>query len=309
MIMAMNEKQIFFYVGKKRIETIENKAKEEGRKLTLKEEREKEQILEMLFGSIVKFGVSLAKKRLSLYRKDSDAMADIRQDMACIFFNKLPDYDPTRTTPTTYFLRYFNQVITEYILNYSQHMSQYDSHNVSIVRGAIKFYEEKGIAWDEMMIANKTGLSLKVVKYSLKLASNSIYANVDDTLDMASQIPTPEENYIEREKKITLYNAIREQLDPDELKFFLYKINLDGKERSYQCVANDLGMQVRDVKKKWSGLIARLNSDRKIQSFKRRKDPQDVSLHLNDAPADFDERLYFSGLDSLHLGDEKDGNN
>lgn len=308
MNMSMNEKQIFFYVGKKRIESIEATAKAEGRKLTPKEEREKEQILEMLFGSIVKFGVSLAKKRLSLYRKDSDAMADIRQDMACIFFNKLPDYDPTRTTPTTYFLRYFNQVITEYILNYSQHMSQYDSHNVSIVRGAIIFYEEKGITWDEMMIANKTGLTLKVVKYSLKLASNAIYANVDDTLDMASNTPTPEENYIERERKITLYNALREQLDPDELKFFLYKINLDGKERSYQCVANDLGMQVRDVKKKWSGLIARLNSDQKIQSFKRRKDPQDLSLHLNDAPADFDERLYFSALDSLHLGNEKDGN-
>ena len=185
-IMSMTEQQVLFYVGMKRIKYLQNAECE--RPLTFEEEQEIDEIRKLLFESVVRFGIQLAYKRMGKYRKDRDAFQDIQQDLAVIFYEKLPDYDPTKSTPTTYFLRYFNQVITEYILKYSQHMSQYDAHNVSIVRAAIKYFEERGIKWDEPMIVTKTGLSPKVVKNTLRLAANSVMANVDDAIDFLASI-------------------------------------------------------------------------------------------------------------------------
>ena len=298
---SMNEQQIIFYAGKKRINFLEKKKKEKG--LTVEEQLEIDEIRQMLFENVVRFGISLAHKRMGKYRKDMDAFQDIQQDLAVIFYDKLPMYDPTKSTPTTFYLRYFNQVITEYILKYSQHMSQYDAHNVSIVRAAIKYYEEQGIKWDEPMIVTKTGLSPKVVKNTLRMASNSIMANIDDALDMASNIPTPEENYMQNEKTSTLYRVLQETLSEEELNFFFYKVNLDGKERSYQQVADGLGMQVRDVKKKWSSIIARLNANRELQSYGHpRSRNNKIKINLRTEPAkDFDEDLFFSGLNSVKL--------
>lgn len=300
---AMNEQQVLFYLGKNRIDYLLNI--ESQRPLTPEEKQEIKEIRQILFESVVRFGISLAHKRMGKFRKDGDAFQDIQQDLAVIFFEKLPYYDPMKSTPTTYFLRYFNQVITEYTLKYSQHLSQYDAHNVSIVRAAIKYYEERGIKWDEPMVVTKTGLSAKVVKNTLRLASNSIMANVDDAIDMASNIPTPEENYMNNEKTSTLYRVLKETLSKDELDFFFYKVNLDGKERSYQQVANELGMQVRDVKKKWSSIIARLNSSRDLQAYGPHKKIGKIKINLQDKPAErFDEDLFFSGLGSVKLHNE-----
>ena len=301
--MSMTEQQVLFYVGMNRVNYLKNA--EHERPLTSEEKQEINEIRKLLFESVVRFGVQLAYKRMAKYRKDRDAFQDIQQDLAVIFYEKLPYYDPTKSTPTTYFLRYFNQVITEYILNYSQHMSQYDAHNVSIVRAAIKYFEERGIKWDEPMIVTKTGLSPKVVKNTLRLAANSVMANVDDAIDMASKMPTPEENYMNNEKTSTLYRVLKETLSQDELDFFFYKVNLDGKERSYQQVANELGMQVRDVKKKWSSIIARLNSSRDLQSYGPRKKSGRIKINLQEKPAEcFDEDLFFSGLGSVKLHNE-----
>lgn len=307
MAMTMNEQQILFFAGKKRIDFLENKKKEKG--LTMEEQVEIDEIRQILFENVVRFGISLAHKRMGKYRKDKDAFQDIQQDLAVIFYDKLPLYDPTQSTPTTFYLRYFNQVITEYILKYSQHMSQYDAHNVSIVRAAIKYYEEQGIKWDEPMLVTKTGLSPKVVKNTLRMASNSILANIDDALDVASNIPTPEENYMQNEKTSTLYRVLKETLSEDELNFFFYKVNLDGKDRSYQQVAEGLGMQVRDVKKKWSSIIARLNGNRELQSYGHpRTRNNKIKINLQKKPAkNFDEDLFFSGLNSakLHTDEEE----
>lgn len=304
--MSMTQEQKVFYVGKKRIEYLMKKERE-GR-ITEQERKEKDEILQILFEAVYRFGVGLAKKRLCKFRKDSDAYPDIMQGIAEIFYERLPYYDPTQTTPTTYFLRYFNQVITDYILKYSQHLSQYDSHNVSIVRAAIKDFEERGIKWDEPMIVTKTGLSPKVVKYTLHLASNSIWANVDDNINVASHQPTPEESYIDNEKTETIYRVLKDSLTEEELEFFLYKVNLNGKERTYNQVAEGLGMPVRDVKKKWSRIIARLNANRELQSYdntRRGGSKITITLHKS-STQDIDEDLYFSGLKSakLHSEDE-----
>ena len=301
----LSDTQLYFYVGKKKLEELERKEKEEG--LTPAESRERDEILQKLLGKIIRYGIDLARKRMGKYRKDTDAYQDVQQSLATIFFEKLPFYDPTLTAPTTFFSPYFKQVITEYILQYSQHMSQYDAHNVALVRGAERYFESQGITWDEPMIATKTGLSPKVVKRTLQLAQTSIRASVEDSYDMASSEPTPEEYLLKDERSRMIWNALKDSLSPEDLEFFLYKVNLDGKrERTMQQVADELGMQVRDVKKRYAGIIARLNTNRDIQSCDgRRRGGARITVTLHDGgPGGEDGELFLSGLENVPLHNE-----
>lgn len=282
----LTKEQKLFLIGKNKLEQYSKI--EETRPLTEEEKSQKDFIMQELFGSVVKFGMAEARRRMSKYQTDSDAYTEVQQELAVMFFAMLPRYNPLQTTPTTFYVRYFNQVISEYLLAYSQHLTQYDAHNVTKVRGAIHYFESKGIQWDEPMLVTRTGLSPKVVKNTLSLAANSVRANIDDAINLQSKLPTPEEEYVKNEKTETIMNALSETLTEDEKQFFLFRMNLDGdKELSYQAVADSLGMQVRDVKKKWSAIIAKLNNNKNLQSYSRANQKvADSTLHLSDKSID-----------------------
>jgi RNA polymerase sigma factor (sigma-70 family) len=264
--LTLTFEQRVFAVGKKRLEKIARI--EQQRPLTAREIAIRDDTKAQLFSLVVKFGMKEARKRMGKYRIDSDAYVDVQQSLAVIFFDKLDAYDPYQSTPTTYFVRYFNQMISEYILKNSQHLSQYDAHNVSLVRAAIHYYESKGIDWDEAMLANRTGLSAKVVKTTLFIATNAIRANVDDAINVQSKLPTPEDSYIRAELSDTLMREIRETLSDEDYDFFMFRMNLDGdKERSYQSVADALGLPIRDVKKRWSTIVAKLSNNGHLSSY------------------------------------------
>jgi hypothetical protein len=285
----LTEQQKLFLIGKYKLNQFAEI--EKSRELTATESDEKNFIKEQLFGSVVRFGMSEARRRMSKYQIDSDAYTEVQQELAVMFFDMLPKYDPLQTTPTTYYVRYFNQVISEYLLEYSQHLTQYDAHNVTKVRGAIHYFESKGIQWDEPMIVTKTGLSPKVVKNTLNIAANSMRANIDDAINLSSKLPTPEEEYLKNEKTEIIMKSLEESLTKEELDFFLFRMNLDGdKELSYQVVADSLGMQVRDVKKKWSAIIAKLNNNKSLQAYSRKTTKvADSRLNMHDKAGEITE--------------------
>lgn len=285
----LTKEQKLFLIGKTKLQQYEEI--EKTRVLTDEEKEQRDFVKQELFGSVVKFGMSEARRRMSKYNTDSDAYTEVQQDLAVMFFNMLPKYNPVQTTPTTFFVRYFNQVISEYLLAYSQHLTQYDAHNVTKVRGAIHYFESRGIQWDEPMIVTRTGLSPKVVKNTLSLAANSVRANIDDAINLQSKLPTPEEEYVKNEKTRIIMQSLSDTLSEEELRFFLFRMNLDGdKELSYQMVADQMGMQVRDVKKKWSAIIAKLNNNKNLQAYSRTSQKiTDSSLHLNDRSVDIAE--------------------
>lgn len=287
--MKLNEQQKLFIIGKSILKELAETEKE--RALTAAEKERRDKVQTELFASVVRFGMSEARKRMSKYLLDSDAYAEIQQALAAIFFERLPMYDPTKATPTTYFVPYFNQEISQYLRSFSQHLTQYDAKNVAAVRQAIRYYEAKGIKWDEAMIATRTGLSTKVVKNTISIASNAKRANIEDTLYVKSKELTPEENYLKNEKSLAIMTALMESLDVDELEFFLFRENLDGeKELTYQAVADHYNIPVRDAKKKWSIIIAKLNNNKQLQEYyyKTSKNPE-ISLKLHDASGDIAE--------------------
>src|SRR5699024_10002026 len=105
----MTKEQRIFYVGLKKLDQFDRIKQE--RNLTYEDLKQDDDSKAIFSGSVRPYWIDLAKTMTNKYRLPSDCFADLCQDMAIIFYEKYRDYDPTRTTPTTFFVRYFKQVI------------------------------------------------------------------------------------------------------------------------------------------------------------------------------------------------------
>ena len=188
---------------------------------------------------------------------------EIQQDMALIFFEKLPYYDPLRSTPTTFFVRYFREKISKYIRTYKVHMTQYDTTNARAINAVIAEYNKKGIAYTLDMLSTKTGLSQRVIKSTIQHSANAKRANIDDEeYTIHADIPTPEDAYIKSENEHALADAIARNTTETERRLLLLRVNADGrKEMPYDQIAELTGLSIKEVKAHINNAICKLNQD------------------------------------------------
>lgn len=256
----MTKEQKLFKIGLRKLDRYDEIRK--VRELTYAEETEENKIKEVLFGSVRNYGIDLAHKMTQKYKLPNDCFYDLCQDLAIIFYEKYRLYNPEQTTPCTYFVRYFKQVISSYLTKNIHKLSQYDTNNLLKVRKEINYYESKGIAWTEEMLSIRTGLSSKVVHSTLIYGYASNYAQIDEAYDLKAHIKTPEEAYAEKESHETLLEALKNNSSPEELNLLLMRINAEGiKEMPYETIARNVDMPVREVKRRINSCICKLNQD------------------------------------------------
>lgn len=293
----MTPTQQLFYVGKIALKPILKKMKD-GQPLTADEKRQYDETMTQLFQSIRPYGLSIAYQKIQRYRKASDYRADIENSIALMFFEHFPDYDPRLSAPTTFFKDYFMQAVSEYLHSNSQHLSPYDAKNVGCIRAAKNHFAALGVAYDEQLLAMYTGLSLKVVKNTLKIEENSTQVDVDDHLVyLATETRSPSEILQDAERTDAIRSAIDETLDPFERDVFFYRVNPDGAgQRSYREVAEHFGIDQKTARQTVASSVAKLNSSRHLRSFGKKHSPDrqyekmDTMLHFSSsAPGEFDE--------------------
>lgn len=261
--MELTKEQIVFEKGIRGLKKYDEISQK--RELTEKELDQVQNIKRILFEHVSKFAIKEAHAMLAYYNLPNDAYSDIYQEMALMFYDHLLEYNPLLSTPTTFFVRYFKEVARNYILNDVIHMSQYHATNIRKVKSAIVFYNSLGVPYSIDMIANRTGLSHKVVSNTIKLAYNAQYANVDEELNMQSSVQTPEEQLLENEDSNILGKAIKDNLNDTEISLLMMRINMDGsKFMSYEKIAKKTGYSIRYVKTTLNHAVCMLNQDENL---------------------------------------------
>lgn len=280
-----NEQKLFIY-GLHRLKLL--KEKENNGELTDADVEERKNIQLKLFKAIYKYGIKLSSEQMGKYRTANDAYADVFQEMYLKFAEVLMDYDPTRTTPTTYFKPYFREVTSKYLRDYSQHLTQNQATNVAKVRKAIRELEQLNVTPDVSMISKRSGLSLKVTDKTLKTMYNSTYADIDSVIDMSSKLPTPEEALLNLEKETEVVSAIKEILTPKEIEYFFHyagvddELTFDGstpdesytppatsayKTLTYKQFSEDYGIPIHEAKSIISRIISKLSNSKVLQKY------------------------------------------
>ncbi|MBP0056312.1 hypothetical protein JYQ75_02670 [Anaerobutyricum soehngenii] len=142
------------------------------------------------------FGLKTAHKMMTSYPATSHHFYDVEIDLYEVYCNKITEYDATKGTPTTFFVRYFRAAIREFILFTWHHLNSYDMQNYREINKTIEFYEQHRIAYTPEMLATKTGMSVKIITSTLKYVEQSHYADIDDATNQRSSIAGPEESYL-----------------------------------------------------------------------------------------------------------------
>lgn len=255
---SLTQEQVMFFAAQKRIRELQQK--DDPASL-----EEIQRIQEKLWKSIWRFAKSEINRMMGVFSTE-DERNDVEQDCAVKFFSKLPSYDPLRATPTTFFVRYFKEAISDNIRRNHTKLSQYDAANSRKIKAAIAAYEAQGIEWSIDMLATKTGLSQKVVKATLYYSTNAKIANIDETPPLISSILSPEEAYQEKENNRALYDAIFRNITPLEKNILMLRVNINGsKKMPYDKIAERTGLPIRKVKSILNGAICKLNQDESLR--------------------------------------------
>ena len=225
------------------------------------------EIKTILWERIKKFAKAEMFRMVNGIEMDLGDLADIEQELAMVFFEKLPEYDPLKATPTTYYVRHFRHVISTYIRKYKSKLTQYDSNNARRVNYYINEYEKRGISWTYDMIAEKSGLSPKVVKSTIYYSKNARTANIEEAYQLESSLPTPERSFEEKENDRILAERLLENTTEEELQLIILRTNDSGhKEMSYEKIAARTGKSIREVKSVLNRAICKLNQDKILRN-------------------------------------------
>ena len=223
-------------------------------------------IKESLWRGIMRYAQTLISQKTGNFFKPNDYRQDLLQELSCVFFERLMDYDPERAAPTTYFKPYFNDAIFRYLNSDSQNLKAYDANNLRIVKSAISEFTSKRINYNYEMLSLKTGLSQKVIKNTLYYGCNSIRADIDDEnlkSKTKSHLQGPLDLVLQNESRTILMDCVN-SLPDNERNVFLRKLNLSGKERTYKEVAQECKISERDAKILYNNAIQILANDPRI---------------------------------------------
>ena len=218
-----------------------------------------------LWDVLEKFVIKTINDMTSSYKINKSDRSDILQSVFVEYYVKLPMYDPQKAAPSTFIVRYIREQVSKFLRDEKTHLTQYDSNNKRKIDKARTEFEKRNVEPTIEMLSAATGLSVKVIKQTDHYSQNAKMADVDKEFKLQAQLPTPEESFEEKENKKILYKAISDNCTDLEITVLLARVNLDeAKQKSFEKVAQDLNMPIRDVKAVYNSCVCKLNHDNSI---------------------------------------------
>ena len=167
----------------------------------------------------------------------NNAVTDV---LAKAIFPNIEKYDATKYTLTTFYKPYILEVLTKMVYDTTKKHSKYYAENMKAIREAKKELEDLGYSEGEitnLMIAEKTGLSLKSITNAIAMEAASNHVDFDPSLEVKSNstYASPEDYYLQKERESLLLSMLNILTDAE--KYVVYcTYGFNGKPMTHQEV-------------------------------------------------------------------------
>lgn len=171
------------------------------------------------------FVIATIKRYYPTYiRREFD---DMLQSAYLGIIKSLPNYDPERSRPTTYFSKHIKQAIQLH-LNMQENQSSvyYQTINNKIQKAVGK---DASRQLDAEEIALETGISVKTIEKARAIAVGSQKYTYDEKIETEIQTyDSPEDALVSSDEKAMCYNYLSAVLSPTEMKVVCESFGIGG---------------------------------------------------------------------------------
>lgn len=206
----------------------------------------------------------------------------------------LGEYDPSKGAPTTFFDFHIMQAMQMW-LNVSTNQSSihYQTANNKI-QAAIRYFQSNEIPYDNIKIAERTGLPLATIENTLAVVNKASALEIKEEIKTGNGEETirpeafgsPEDECITKEKKEILLMSIRKYLDPEEQYTIIHLFGIGNCEPcSLKEVAARLNVTFTHVKTLQRKALKKLANSCELSAL--------VSDRYNDSERWLDDELDF----------------
>lgn len=259
------------------------------------------------------------KKTYPTYIKDN--FYDLVQEGKLGIIVGMQKYDPDKGMPTTFFSPYIKHEMQNLITRQVDKTTAHYSTKIKEINKAIEHFEACEIPYTNVDLAIQTGLPLETVNQSMSIRAYRNEVHIDgclpgviDANQTSSRLPTPEEEFMEKEEKNILYTAINENLTPEEIQVLEYHFGINDVETISEAqIAKKMRIPKDKVKKLINSSIRKLKNSELKNLYRNHLAKEDDLIEDTDiafVPAvTIDEQLDILGSLSFSDDEEEDNEN
>ena len=187
-------------------------------------------------------------------------------------------YNPEKAKPTTFFKTYIKSEISRYITEFLNHSTVHYASALNKINRAIRYFEANNIEYNDITLAEYTGIALTSVREALASKEAAISVNFQDELEnesgasyqVGTTITNPE-TAIEISERERTVKAALENLSEIEKTILLCHYGFDGKRMSMREIAENLGITTQQVKIYHQNAINTLYNCRELDTYSNKK--------------------------------------
>lgn len=239
--------------------------------ITEEEKKELYDLRERLFGTIKRYGFSLARNKVIGDAAYVDTMAEIESELFIVFCNVLERYDGIHAV-TTFFRPHFQGAITSYFSKRNG-ISQYQKQQIEIVNRSRQKCDENNILPSVKNLAEMSGISKTKVNNVLRIEKCTQHVYLDEIYSLKDKKMTSEELVLENEAKNLLRICAYKDLLPREYEFFCKLLNIASfkvtptQRIPYKKIADEIGYSTNEVKELFKAMKEKLAGDSTLRNY------------------------------------------
>ncbi|MBQ6855487.1 MAG: sigma-70 family RNA polymerase sigma factor [Lachnospiraceae bacterium] len=218
---------------------------------------EQNEAVEKMYCSLLPFIKKIAKDNYASYMPKY--MEDLESVGKIGFFNGLPDYDPEKGAPGTWFYRYIIHEMRDFIDLEVHHTTPHFYNNMRVIQGYINKCEIMGVSYtiDDIMIA--TGLPKQTIvnctalyeRSKNQVSTEQLFGenNISIIDTLPSKSLSPEATAIENEAREMIHKTMEDCLSQREQDILHLKYGFgDNRQMSSADIAEKLNLRKQDIR-------------------------------------------------------------